>query len=165
MEVEVEVQGEDGSKTALGKDEKTVFGRGCGFNTEDRTVSRRHVSFELDHSHSEDANARVSFQVMGKNPFWVYDGEALRLFRKFDKGHLQLGHRFCFSPNTPLWFTLTNIQPLPQLNLDEIHVSEIDPVKGIIASLFPLLICCFRGFISLVNLVACLCCKWRYNTM
>jgi len=53
MEVEVEVQGEDGSKTALGKDEKTVFGRGCGFNTEDRTVSRRHVSFELEHSDSE----------------------------------------------------------------------------------------------------------------
>ncbi|KAG4955476.1 hypothetical protein AAZX31_15G024400 [Glycine max] len=127
--MEVEVHGEDGSKFALGRDQKTVFGRGCGFSTHDRTVSRRHVSFELDHSHSEDANARVSFQVMGKNPFWVYDGEALRLFRKFDKGHLQLGHRFCFSPNTPLWFTLTNIQPLPQLNLDEIHVSEIDPVK------------------------------------
>ncbi|TKY48273.1 Xaa-Pro aminopeptidase pepP [Spatholobus suberectus] len=129
--MEVEVEGEDGSKLAFGKDEEAaVFGRGCGLNTDDRTVSRRHVSFQLDHSDSEVANAaRVSFQVMGKNPFWVYDGEVLRPFRKFDKGHLQLGHRFCFSANTPLWFTLNSIQPHTQLNLDEIHVSEIDPVK------------------------------------
>ncbi|XP_068500657.1 uncharacterized protein [Phaseolus vulgaris] len=132
--MEVEVEGEDGSKLALVNDEKTVFGRGCGFSTHDRTVSRRHVSFKLHHSDSDvadDANARVSFEVMGKNPFWVYDGEALRLFRKFEKGQLQLGDRFCFSPNAPLWysFTLSNNQPLPQLNLDEIQISEIDPVK------------------------------------
>ncbi|KAH1104953.1 hypothetical protein GYH30_038319 [Glycine max] len=69
-------------------------------------------------SNSNIQTQRVSFQAIGKNPFWVYDGEALRLFRKFDMGHLQLGNRFCFSPNTPLWFTLNNIQPQPQLNLD-----------------------------------------------
>ncbi|XP_020223671.1 uncharacterized protein LOC109805842 [Cajanus cajan] len=126
MEVVVEVEGEDGSKLSIGNDEEAVLGRGCGFNTHDRTVSRRHVSFRLDHSDSEGAKARVSFQVMGKNPFWVYDGEALRLFRSFEKGHLQLGHRFCFSSNSPIWFTINNTQPL---NLDAIHVSEIDPVK------------------------------------
>jgi len=135
--MEVEVKGEDGSELALVNDEKTVFGRGCGFSTDDRTVSRRHVSFKLHHSDSDvgDANARVSFEVMGKNPFWVYDGEALRVFRKFEKGYLQPGDRFCFSPNSPLWysFTLSNKQPHPQLNLDEIDISEIDPVKGITA--------------------------------
>ncbi|WVY99912.1 hypothetical protein V8G54_025982 [Vigna mungo] len=133
LSMEVEVEGEDGYKLALENDEETVFGRGCGFSTHDRTVSRRHVCFKLHHSDSEvaDANARVSFEVMGKNPFWVYDGETLRFFRKFEKGHLQPGDRFCFSPNAPLWysFTLSNKQPLPQLNLEEINISEIDPVK------------------------------------
>ena len=54
-------------------------------------VSHRHMSFELDYSDLEDANV-VSFEVMRKNPFWVYDREALRLFSKFNKGRLQLGH-------------------------------------------------------------------------
>ncbi|RDX76679.1 hypothetical protein CR513_43309 [Mucuna pruriens] len=129
--MEVEVQCEDGSKLTLGKDEKAVLGRGCGFNTHDRTVSRRHVFFQLDHSDSDSevANVRVSFQVIGRNPFWVYDGEALRLFRKFEKGHLQLGHRFCFSANTPLWYSFTLNNNQTHLNLDEINISEIDPVK------------------------------------
>lgn len=142
------MQGEDGSKFAFRNDEEAVFGRGCGFNTDDRTVSRRHVSFQFDHSDSEVANAdaRVLFQVIGKNPFWVFDGEVLRLFRKLEKGHLQLGYRFCFSANTPLWFSLNNVQPYPQLNLDAINVSEIDPVKGFFFFFF------FSGlFISHVN--------------
>ncbi|CAJ1955443.1 unnamed protein product [Sphenostylis stenocarpa] len=129
--MEVEVVGEDGSKFALVNDEKTVFGRGCGFSTCDRTVSRRHVSFQLHHSDAEvaDDNARVRFEVTGKNPFWVYDGKELRFFRKFEKGHLQPGDRFCFSPNTPFWYSFTLSNKQPQLNLDEIHISEIDPVK------------------------------------
>ncbi|KAL2332267.1 hypothetical protein Fmac_019848 [Flemingia macrophylla] len=127
--MEVEVEGGDGSKVAFWKDKEAVLGRGCGFNTQDRTVSRRHVSLRLNDSDSEVANARVSFEVVGKNPFWVYDGEALRLFRSFEKGHLQLGHRFCFSANAPLWFTLNITQTQPQLNLDAIDVSELDPIK------------------------------------
>ncbi|KAL5149559.1 putative disease resistance protein [Glycine soja] len=89
--MKVEAHGEDGSKFALGSNEKPVFGRGCGFGNHDCTVSCCHVPFELDHSDSEDANV-VSFEVMKENPFWVYDREALRLFRKFDKGHLQFRH-------------------------------------------------------------------------
>lgn len=87
--MEVKVHGDNGSKFALENNEKPVFGRGCGFGIHDCTVSRRHVSFKLDHSDSEDANARVSFEVMRKTPFWVYERETLRLFRKFDKSHLQ----------------------------------------------------------------------------
>ncbi|KAH1102483.1 hypothetical protein GYH30_036833 [Glycine max] len=86
--MEAEVHGEDGSKFALGSNEKSVFGRGCRFGNYDCTVSRHHVPFELDHSDSEDANA-VSFEVLKETPFWVYDREALGLFKKFNKG---LGH-------------------------------------------------------------------------
>ena len=89
--MEAEVPGEDGSKFTLGSDEKPMFGRGYEFSIHDHTVSHRHRSFELDHSDSEDANA-VSFEVMRKNPFWVYDREALQLFSKFNKGRLQLEH-------------------------------------------------------------------------
>ncbi|KAG4943761.1 hypothetical protein JHK85_048407 [Glycine max] len=89
--MEVEVPNEEDSKFILGSNEKPMFERGCGFDIHDHTVSHRHVSFELDHSNLEDANV-VSFKVMRMNPFWVYDREALRLFSKFNKGHLQFEH-------------------------------------------------------------------------
>ncbi|XP_027344364.1 uncharacterized protein LOC113856641 [Abrus precatorius] len=127
MDLEVELQGEDGSKFALGKEDNVVFGRGCGFNTHDRTVSRRHVSFQLEQSESE--HARVSFQVIGRNPIWVWTHDSLRLFRKFDNGHLQFGDRFCLSPEAPFWFLFKKIQSQPQLKLHQLDVSEIDPVK------------------------------------
>ena len=85
--MEVEVHGEDGSKFTLGSDQKPVFRRGYGFGNHDCTVFHRHMPFKLDHSDSEDTNV-VSFEVMKENPFWVYDREALRLFRKLGKGHL-----------------------------------------------------------------------------
>ncbi|KAJ1382207.1 SMAD/FHA domain superfamily [Sesbania bispinosa] len=133
MEMEVELEGEDGSKFALGTADKAFFGRGSGFNTNDRTVSRRHVSFQLIKSESDSEPPRVSFQVIGRNPVWVCthkDGRTLRLFRKFDKGHLEFGDRFCLSGKAPLWFDLKkNSSSRSELNFDEVDVSAIDPVK------------------------------------
>ncbi|KAG5016733.1 hypothetical protein JHK85_022869 [Glycine max] len=89
--MEAEIHGEDGSKFVLGSNEKLVFGQGCGFGNYNCRVSHCHMPFELGHLNSEDANV-VSFEVMKENPFWVYDRETLRLFKKFDKGHLQFRH-------------------------------------------------------------------------
>lgn len=142
----MEVEGEDGSKfkLALGMGaNKALFGRGSGFNTDDRTVSRRHVSFQLN---GETEPPRVSFQVIGRNPIWVLtntDG-ALRTFRKFDKGHLELGDRFCLSGKAPFWFHLRKGSESPKIDLhfDQVDVSVIDPVKGIWLS-FKFQFCCF----------------------
>ncbi|KAL5130789.1 putative disease resistance protein [Glycine soja] len=67
---------------------KPVFRRGYGFGNHDCTMFHRHMPFKLDHSDSEDTNV-VSFEVMKENPFWVYDREALRLFRKLGKGYFR----------------------------------------------------------------------------
>lgn len=133
MELRVEVEGEDGSKFAfkLGDDDeaKTLFGRGCGFNTNDRTVSRRHVSFQLNSE--PEPEPRVSFEVIGKNPFWVWtnNDRALTLFRKFEKGHLQFGDRFCLSGKVPIWFNLKKTELQEGAENEEMDVSGFDPVK------------------------------------
>ncbi|KAF7814115.1 mitotic apparatus protein p62-like [Senna tora] len=152
--MEVEVEGEDGSKFALANDDKTSFGRGLGFNTNDRTVSRRHVSFHLTNSlEKNDAGAepRVSFEVIGRNPIWVFsknDG-AVRVFRKFEKGEMEVGDRFCLSGKAPVWFylkggevqegktrVLVNEDEVAEIgsshngfDIEDIDVSGIDPVK------------------------------------
>ncbi|XP_045799974.1 VID27-like protein [Trifolium pratense] len=127
----MEFQGEDGSKFPLQTSDKLLFGRGFGFNTDDHTVSRRHVSFQLNESESE--SPRVSFQVIGRNPIWVLknnDG-TLNLFRKFDMGHLELGDRFCLSGGkTPIWFNFSKNQDSEcEIDFDQIDVSQFDPVK------------------------------------
>lgn len=132
----MEVEGEDGSKFALERGNKSLFGRGSGFTTDDRTVSRRHVSFQLN----ESQPSRVSIQVIGRNPIWVLinkDG-TLKLFKKFDKGYLEPGDRFCLSGKIPFWFNLKEVRVAEHesynsdLNFDQLDVSGIDPVKGII---------------------------------
>ncbi|CAL5200017.1 unnamed protein product [Lathyrus oleraceus] len=126
----MELEGEDGSKFPLESGEKALFGRGSGFNTDDHTVSRRHVSFQLNDADSEPP--RVSFQVIGTNPIWVLknnDG-TLKLFNKFDNGQLELGDRFCLSGKTPLWFKLNKPQlSETQIHFDQLDLSQIDPVQ------------------------------------
>ncbi|OIW03773.1 hypothetical protein TanjilG_30049 [Lupinus angustifolius] len=133
--LQVQAEGEDGSKFAFtlrsdnGEEGKSFFGRDHGFNTNDRTVSRRHVLFQFN----SESESRVSFQVIGKNPIWVLstnnDG-TLRIFRKFEKGQLQFGDRFCLSGKVPIWFNLKKIELQEGTeNDDEIDVSGIDVVK------------------------------------
>ncbi|KAF1886631.1 hypothetical protein Lal_00045864 [Lupinus albus] len=133
--LQVEAEGEDGSKFAFtlrcdnDEEAKSFFGRGHGFNTNDRTVSRRHVSFQFN----SESDSRVSFQVIGKNPIWVLstnnDGTP-RIFRKFEKGQLQSGDRFCLSGKVSFWFNLKKIELQEGTENDgEIDVSGIDVVK------------------------------------
>ncbi|KAL0010062.1 hypothetical protein SO802_005170 [Lithocarpus litseifolius] len=88
----MEVEGEDGSKIVLQNvGDKVVFGRGFGFNTKDKTVSRQHVVFELvksGESQTGSEYSKVSFEVVGKNFMWVREhgsGE-IRAFRNGEKG-------------------------------------------------------------------------------
>uniref|UniRef100_A0A5B7BKW5 Uncharacterized protein n=1 Tax=Davidia involucrata TaxID=16924 RepID=A0A5B7BKW5_DAVIN len=111
----MEIAGEDGSKTLLKDGFKREFGRGFGFDSSDRTVSRLHVSFQLRRDENQTApnsKTRVFFEVLGKNPIWVCNranGE-IRVFRRFERGEMEGGDMFCVSAKKPKWFTLKRIE-------------------------------------------------------
>lgn len=152
----MEIEGEGGAKFALNNGHKTVFGRGLGFNTSDRTVSRRHVELEVQ-TNPAQKEAKVSFVVLGKNPIWVWsrtDGE-VRVFRRLEKGELGAGDSFCVSGKIPAWFTLRNIEvdevdkkvleedvcKLAECfqsgsEIEDVDFSGIDPVKGLVFIFF-----------------------------
>ncbi|XP_009773370.1 uncharacterized protein LOC107785517 [Nicotiana tabacum] len=107
----MEIEGTNGSKTLLKPGSTREFGRGLGFTADDRTVSRRQISFQLQTSSEQEDETKVNFEVVGRNPIWVYsnkDGK-VRTFRKFEKGEMVNGDMFCVSANKPIWFTLRRI--------------------------------------------------------
>ncbi|VVA24047.1 PREDICTED: mitotic apparatus p62 [Prunus dulcis] len=147
MAMEIEV--EDHSKLILEKGHKAVFGRGNGFSTNDRTVSRRHVLFEFEHKSANQTEPSVSFEVLGKNPIWVRsqkDG-GVRVFRRSEKGEVAAGDWFCVSGKRPVWFRVRNVEVDERekrvlesdselaedlqsgSELEGLDVSGIDPVK------------------------------------
>lgn len=134
--------------------DKTVFGRGrFGFDTDDITVSRRHVAFELKSGAKQTEPSKVTFEVLGKNPIWVRlkDDDEIRVFRRSEKGDLAAGDWFCLSGEKPSWFSLREIgiegeeKRVPdeedEFELAEssrsgsefegFDVSGVDPVKGL----------------------------------
>ncbi|KAJ9179344.1 hypothetical protein P3X46_011145 [Hevea brasiliensis] len=142
---QMELEGDDGSTIELKDDSsETVFGRGSGSNTKDRTVSRRHILFHLDKTENH-TEPRVSFQVIGKNPLWVRSGgggKEVKVFRKLERGEMAAGDWFCISSQSPVWFNLKRIgigeerdfgsvngsERLGE-NSESVDLSEIDPVK------------------------------------
>ncbi|KAK4839798.1 hypothetical protein QYF36_025058 [Acer negundo] len=107
----MEIAGEDGSSIPLNPNSTTVFGRGSGFSTADRIVSRRHVLFSLKESDSDSVTRtepRVRFEVIGKNPIWVRsrEGGEVRVFRRREKGEVAAGDWLCVSGQSPVWFAL-----------------------------------------------------------
>ncbi|XP_031286251.1 uncharacterized protein LOC116144948 [Pistacia vera] len=137
----MEISGEDGSKISIKPNSKTVFGRGSGFNTRDRTVSRRHVVFSLKDSGETETGPRASFEVIGKNPIWVRSGKSgkVEIFRRLEKGDVAAGDWVCFGGQSerPVWFAVnrnefegeekddnTESSEL-SLNLDSVDVSNI----------------------------------------
>ncbi|CAA7016819.1 unnamed protein product [Microthlaspi erraticum] len=137
----MEIQGEDGTKLSLKPGINTVFGRGSGLNTDDLTVSRRHVSLELKPAAAAGTERcdRVSFEVLGRNLVWVRSGESdekFRAFRKSETGEIAAGDRFCVSGQVPVWFNLKRRDGVTEESvsdcesgLDNIDISVIDPVK------------------------------------
>lgn len=151
----MEIEGENGSKTQLKKGLKTELGRGLGFDSEDRTVSRRHVSFEPKNT------GRVHFEVIGRNPIWVKSSRSdeIRVFRRWEGGEIEDGDMFCVSAKKPIWFAAKilelgegederaagnereldegiesgcGLRSVGDLGLDSGDVSGIDPVKGLL---------------------------------
>ncbi|KAL1212041.1 hypothetical protein V5N11_028250 [Cardamine amara subsp. amara] len=135
----MDIEGEDGTKLLLNAGVKSEFGRGAGFNTEDLTVSRRHVSLEFKPAAAgteQSESDSVSFKVLGRNPVWLRSGkpgEKIRTFRKPETGEIVAGDRFCVSGNLPIWFTLKRRdEVMEERALDgerELDISDIDPVK------------------------------------
>ncbi|KAI3868202.1 hypothetical protein MKW92_015923 [Papaver armeniacum] len=111
----MEIEGEDGTKIQLKKRSITEFGRGLGFQFDDRTVSRRHISLEISdfdqRNDKQDGESRVSVEVLGKNPIWVLsnDTKEIRVFRNSEKGELKVGDVFCVTCKNPIFFTLKKI--------------------------------------------------------
>ncbi|KAJ8774160.1 hypothetical protein K2173_009591 [Erythroxylum novogranatense] len=139
----MEIEGEDGSKMELKAGSNTMFGRGSGFNTNDRTVSRQHVLFQLENQ--TESPHRVSFEVIGKNPIWVRStelGNGINVFKKSEKGGVVIGDGFCISSQNPVWFTVKGVGGSVETrvlesesgselggDLEEVDVCGIDPVK------------------------------------
>ncbi|KAF6152254.1 hypothetical protein GIB67_005908 [Kingdonia uniflora] len=104
----MEISGEDGTKISIKTDSKLELGRGSLSTHHDRIVSRLHLSFEPKNHENPNLETRVYFEVMGKNPIWVFDSSSgeIRVFRKSDKGEVRIGDRFCISAKNPNWFCL-----------------------------------------------------------
>lgn len=144
----MELEGDDGSTFELkGDSSEAVFGRGSGFNTKDRTVSRRHILFQLDKTENH-TEPRVSFQVIGMNPLWMRSGSGsgrdIKVFRKLERGEMAAGDWFCISGQSPVWFSLKRSEVGEETDLgsvngsdrldenwDNIDLSQIDLVKGL----------------------------------
>lgn len=100
----MEIESRDGSRTLFKMGSVIEFGRGSGFKTDDRTVSRCHVSFRV---HPVE-KSMVEFKVIGKNPVWVHSCKSRQVstFRTSESGEMEIGDMFCVSAKNPTWFAL-----------------------------------------------------------
>ncbi|KAK3018691.1 hypothetical protein RJ639_003122 [Escallonia herrerae] len=106
----MEIRGKDGPKALLNEGSRTEFGRGLVLDSNDRTVSRRHISLQLHSSDLKDGT-RAVFEVIGKNPIWVHNhgsGE-IRVYKRFERGEMEDGDAFCLSAKKAIWFTVKKI--------------------------------------------------------
>ncbi|XP_074268203.1 uncharacterized protein LOC141591684 [Silene latifolia] len=128
----MEIHGTDGSITQLKPNTTTIFGRQNLSNTKDSTVSRNHISFDLSsspNSPNNQTNSRVLFQVIGKNPVWVYSkdcGKKFETLKKFQKGELGIDDLFCVSGKNPVWFSLKEVNEVKDGVLGEIEEESLD---------------------------------------
>lgn len=154
----MEIEGSDGSKFLLKPDSTTEFGRKNGFLSNDLTVSRRQISFDFHPSPDTQTAPRVSFEVLGKNPIWVYNEKkkdgVIKAYKRFQRGELGYDDLFCVSLKTPIWFALKKVDEQRNSKCEEfqgrinndlsevletasgfediqdsVDVSNIDPVK------------------------------------
>ncbi|GAA0157178.1 hypothetical protein LIER_14499 [Lithospermum erythrorhizon] len=104
----MEIEGNNESKTLLTPGSTLIFGRNQCFNSTNKTVSRRHISFRLATKHQD----KVRFEVIGKNPIWKHGKRTgkVEIFRRKEKGEMENGDMFCVSAQSPIWFTLKKAQ-------------------------------------------------------
>lgn len=144
----MEIVIKNGSKIQLKSPSETIdFGRDLGFNSTNRTVSRRHISFKLNESQTG-----VYFKVNGKNPIWVRESinDEIRVYKRSETGEINSGDSFCVSSKNPVWFNLNKIDEndkelkgeieyddvfaetsgVDYDDIETVDTSVIDPVKG-----------------------------------
>ncbi|KAF5816885.1 putative transcription factor interactor and regulator FHA-SMAD family [Helianthus annuus] len=119
----MEIESKNGSKIRV--EEDMDFGRGLGFVSTDRTVSRRHVSFKPHED--DDGISSAYFQVKGKNPIWVRHSTNphIRVYNASQSGQLNIGDSFCLSSKHPVWFNLNKIASADESNRYEEAFAEI----------------------------------------
>ncbi|CAM8948552.1 unnamed protein product [Rhodiola kirilowii] len=140
----MEIESDNGDKINLKPNSRTQLGRGFGIQTNDRSVSRRHIWLELHSNHHkayQNSKPRVSFEVVGKNPVWVRSGESgeIRVYRKGEGGELGSGDAFSVSGKKHFWFRLIGevgervedegFEDVSDLEFESFDVSNVDPVK------------------------------------
>ncbi|ERM97500.1 hypothetical protein AMTR_s00125p00123750 [Amborella trichopoda] len=113
----MELQGENGDRIPLENGKRTELGRGNGSPFNDLTVSRQHVSMELEEDR-KNGETRVSFQVLGKNAICVIssgngsNGSNPRIYRRYEKGHLRVAAKLSVSLKNPYFYSLKRIAVL-----------------------------------------------------
>lgn len=101
----MEIAGADGSQAGIYPGQILELGRGHGINSSERTISRRQISFSIP-QFTEDGELRVQFEVLGRNPVYVSRDDGVKVFRRFQRGVMESGDRFCLSAQDPVWYTL-----------------------------------------------------------
>ncbi|XP_051152354.1 uncharacterized protein LOC127266225 [Andrographis paniculata] len=146
----MEIAGADGTKVEINRGETLELGRGHGFNSSDKTISRRQVSFFIP---KIDGNreVRAQFEVLGRNPIYVSRNNGVEILRRFERGEMESGNMFCVSAKDPVWYTLRGIRDcgasvrrndlerevpvnldsgeVEDFQLEDVDISDIDPVK------------------------------------
>ncbi|KZV21469.1 hypothetical protein F511_15620 [Dorcoceras hygrometricum] len=107
MEI-VTVEGSN-SKILINPGQTRELGRDNGLNTSDRTISQRHVSF-FHPSRGQNQAHRLQFEVIGVNPIYVCRHGEVKVFRRFERGEMESGDRFCLSAKNPVWYTLRDAE-------------------------------------------------------
>ncbi|XP_075493850.1 uncharacterized protein LOC142531558 [Primulina tabacum] len=122
----MEIANVQGSKTKIliNPGQARELGRANGFNSSDRTISRRHVSF-FNPSRSQNQAHCLQFEVIGVNPIYVYRHAEVKVFRRFERGEMEGGDMFCVSAKNPVWYTLRNVENGSERVVENVLESEL----------------------------------------
>lgn len=122
MEI-VSVQGSK-SKILIKPGQARELGRANGFNSSDRTISRRQVSF-FNPSRSQNQAHCLQFEVIGVNPIYVCRHGEVKVFRRFERGEMESGDLFCLCAKNPVWYTLRNVENGGERVVENVPDSEL----------------------------------------
>lgn len=112
------------SKILINPGQARELGRADGFNSSDRTISRRQVSF-FNPSRSQNQAHFLQFEVIGVNPIYVCRHGEVKVFRRFERGEMESGDLFCLSAKNPVWYTLRNVENGGERVVENVPESEL----------------------------------------
>ncbi|XP_042031751.1 chromatin modification-related protein EAF7 [Salvia splendens] len=134
--MEVVTENEATTRILLGQ--SLEIGRAHGLDSSDKTISRRHLSLSV----AGDTNGeeiRLQFEVLGRNPIYVYRDGEVKIFRRFESGEMRKGDMLCVSGKNPVWYSVRATEDCGEgvrQNVSEsdsgivdFDISGLDPVK------------------------------------